>query len=79
MTTEILNTKQQEKLMKFFEDEVYPGQLAQIIRRYNHEISLMMIRDDESKNVINKQWIDDGFYWLNELAEIIDPNLKETK
>jgi hypothetical protein len=76
MTTEVLNTEQQEKLMKFFDKEIDPKHLAQIIRRYNHEISLMMIRDNQN-NVINKQWIDDGFYWLNELAEIIDPNLKE--
>lgn len=79
MTTEVLNTEQQEKLMTFFNEEIDPKQFAQIIRRYNHQMSLIIIRDDERKNVINKQWIDDGFYWLNELAEIIDPNLKETK
>jgi len=77
MTTEILNTEQQEKLMTFFNEKLDPQEFAKIIRRYNYEMSLMMIRNNESDNVINKQWVDDGFYWLNELVEIVDPNLND--
>ena len=76
MTIENLNLERQIKLHKFFDDQIDLEHFAKIIRRYNHQVMLMIIREDED-SVINKKWIDDGFYFLNEFAEIIDPNLNQ--
>lgn len=78
MTTEILNTVQQEKMieiMEFFDRNVGLKDFAKIIRRYNNEVALTMMSDEERDYTVDKKRINEGFYWLNELAEIIDPNL----
>ena len=64
-----------EKLIEFFEKTIDPEAMARYIRRINYILALTVIRMDENKNPINPEWLDDGFYFLNELAEILEPNL----
>lgn len=64
-----------EKLIEFFEKAIAPEVMAKMIRRINYILTLTVIRNEETKNPINPEWVDDGFYFLNELAEILDPNL----
>ena len=64
-----------ERLIDFFEKTIDPDAMARAIRRINYILSLTVIRENENTNPINKDWLDDGFYFLNELAEILAPNL----
>lgn len=64
-----------EKLIDFFEKTIDPEAMARCIRRINYILTLTVIREDENKNPMNPDWLDEGFYYLNELAEILEPNL----
>ncbi len=64
-----------EKLAEFFKKQISHTDMALYIRRINYILSLTAIRYDENHNVLNKEWLDDGFYWLNEFAETLDPCL----
>ena len=64
-----------EKLNLFFDKTIDEVSMAKHIRRINYILALTTIREDETKNPMNKDWLDNGFYWLNELAEVLDPNL----
>lgn len=64
------------KLNQLLDKEIDPKTLAKYIRRVNYILSLTMIRNDQEKNPIDKDWADNGFYWLNELAETLDPVLE---
>ena len=63
------------KLNKFLDKRIDEKTLAKCIRRVNYILSLSIIRNDEDKNPIDKDWAVNGFYWLNELAEVLDPVL----
>lgn len=64
-----------EKLIEFFEKGISPDEMAKNIRRLNYSLSLTVIRNDDNHNPLDKDWLDGGFFWLNELAEILDPYL----
>ena len=64
-----------EALIEFFDDVIDHVTMAKHLRRSNYILALTVIRNDENKNCIDEDWADDVFYWLNELAEILDPNL----
>ena len=64
-----------QKLNQFLDKTIDEKTLAKCIRRVNYILSLTIIRNDENKNFIDLKWADDGFYWLNELAEVLDPFL----
>ena len=64
-----------EKLIEFFEKGISPDEMAKNIRRLNYSLSLTVIRNDDNNNPLDKDWLDGGFFWLNELAEILDPYL----
>ena len=63
------------KLTDFFANCIEPKDLAKHIRRINFILAQTVISEDEKRNVVNKEWLDSGFYYLNELAEILDPYL----
>lgn len=63
-----------EKLNVFFKDEIDPKTMAKYIRRVNHILALTTIREDDN-NPLNREWLDDGYYHLNKLAEVLDPNM----
>lgn len=74
-TTEVTTSYSNEKLIEFFEKTIDPEAMARTIRRINYILTLTVIRNDENKNPMNPDWLDDGFYFLNELAEVLAPDL----
>ncbi|WP_317129079.1 hypothetical protein [Flavobacterium sp. 270] len=49
--------------------------MAKYIRRVNFILAQTLIYEDQKRNAVNKEWLDSSFYYLNELAEILDPYL----
>lgn len=66
----------EKRLQTFFKETVDAKDFAKYMRRVNYILALSVIRMDEQQNTINNEWADDGFYWLNELAEVLDPVLE---
>lgn len=75
MSTNHLSKETETRLIDFFSNKIDPKDLAKTIRYLNYVIALGVMRKDETlKLQIIK--IEDGFYWLNELAEILHPYLE---
>ncbi|MEP6931806.1 MAG: hypothetical protein ABI850_17420 [Flavobacterium sp.] len=74
-TNTISKSHENEKLNKFFTDVIDEATMAKHIRRLNYLLTQAVIQEDETRNVFNREWLDSGFYYLNELAEILDPYL----
>ena len=74
MSTNTLSKETELRLKDFFSTTVDPVSLAKAIRRQNYLISLSLIRECETlqSETVN---LEKGFYWLNELAEILNPYL----
>lgn len=70
-------TKETEiRLMNFFNDSVEPKSMAKVIRQVNYLVAISIMREYEALQYkIIK--LEDGFFWLNELAEALDPYLNE--
>jgi hypothetical protein len=74
MSTNTLSKEAETRLMTFFNDTVAPEQIAKAIRQVNFVLALGVIRENETlQQEINK--LESSFYWLNELAEILNPYL----
>ncbi|WP_291151398.1 hypothetical protein [Flavobacterium sp. UBA7680] len=62
------------RLKDFFINTIDPKDLAKTIRQVNYALSLCSMRGCETlESALNN--IDDNFYWLNKLAEVLDPYL----
>ncbi|WP_345146195.1 hypothetical protein [Flavobacterium ginsengiterrae] len=75
MTTESVSNEIQTRLNNLFTDDIDCKEMAKIIREVNHVLSLCTMRRCETIESEIKN-IDDNFYWLNKLAEILDPYLE---
>ncbi len=62
------------RLKVFFIDVIDPKDMAKLIRQINHILSLCVMRGCETVESEVKN-IEDNFYWLNKLAEALDPYL----
>ena len=62
------------RLKVFFIDVIDPKDMAKLIRQVNHLLSLCVMRGCETVESEVKN-IEDNFYWLNKLAEALDPYL----
>jgi hypothetical protein len=77
MTTEKLSKEEEKRLIDFFNTAIDLNTLAKAIRRLNYIIALSIIRDDEKGTIYSERYnLDQGFYWLNEFAEVLDPYLE---
>ena len=65
------------KLIEFFTSQVEAKSMAQSLRRAAYLIALSFIRHDDTSNCMSQEWTDDSFYFLNELAEVLDPVLED--
>lgn len=74
MTTEGLSKEVETRLKDFFIDVVDPKDMAKLIRQINHILSLCVMGGCETVESEVKN-IEDNFYWLNKLAEALDPYL----
>jgi hypothetical protein len=74
MSTNILSKETELRLNHFFTNSIDPKLLAKTIRKVNYILALSIMRDCETMET-EKTSLQDGFYWLNELAEILNPYL----
>ncbi|WP_316635344.1 hypothetical protein [uncultured Flavobacterium sp.] len=74
MSTNTLSKEAETRLMNFFNHTIDPETMAKTIRQLNYLLALEVMRKNETlKNEIDN--IENSFYWLNELAEILNPYL----
>jgi isocitrate/isopropylmalate dehydrogenase len=77
MATSDLSKETEKKLLDFFNNVIDAKDLAKAIRQLNYAIALVVMREDESGYIYSqKENLEKGFYWLNELAEILHPYLE---
>jgi len=77
MNTKDLSKETEKRLLDFFNNVIDAKDLAKAIRQLNYAIALTVMRDDERGYVYaQKENLEKGFYWLNELAEILHPYLE---
>ena len=74
MSTTTLSKEAEIRLMNFFNDTIEPEIFAKTIRQLNYLLALEVMRKNETLNteIIN---VENSFFWLNELAEILNPYL----
>ena len=74
MATECFSKELETRLKNFFTNVIDSKDMAKAIREVNYALSLSSMRGCETlESEINH--IDDDFYWLNRLAEVLDPYL----
>ncbi|SHL06069.1 hypothetical protein [Flavobacterium chilense] len=74
MSTNTLSKEAEIRLMTFFNQTIEPERMAKAIRHINFILALGIMREHETlKNEITN--LENSFYWLNELAEILCPYL----
>ncbi|SNR45471.1 hypothetical protein [Flavobacterium sp. ov086] len=74
MNTNTLLKEAETRLMNFFNHTIDPNDMAKAIRQVNYLLALEVMRKNETlKNEIDN--LENSFYWLNELAEILNPYL----
>jgi hypothetical protein len=74
MTTERFSIEVETRLKDFFIDTIDPDEMAKIIRQVNYTLSLCAMRGCETVETEFNN-LEDNFYWLNKLAEVLDPYL----
>lgn len=74
MSTKILSKEAETRLMAFFNNTIEPNEMAKAIRQLNYILALGVMREDKTlqNQIVN---LENSFYWLNELAEILNPYL----
>ncbi|PIF29989.1 hypothetical protein CLU81_0375 [Flavobacterium sp. 9] len=74
MSTNSLSKEAETRLMNFFNKTIEPETMAKAIRQLNYLLALEVMRKNETlQNEIDN--IENSFYWLNELAEVLNPYL----
>ncbi|MBF4518665.1 hypothetical protein IRZ71_20105 [Flavobacterium sp. ANB] len=75
MSTNTLSKEAELRLTDFFNKTVDPKIMAKTIRQLNYLVALSVMRENETfkLEMIN---LENGFYWLNQLAEILNPYLE---
>ncbi|OMQ10302.1 hypothetical protein [[Flexibacter] sp. ATCC 35103] len=74
MSTNTLSKETELRLNDFFSNSIDPKLMAKTIRKLNYVLALSVMRDCETLET-EKLNLEQGFYWLNELAEILNPYL----
>lgn len=75
MNTNHLSKETETRLIEFFTKTIDPEEMAKTIRQVNYVLSLCAMRGCETvETELNN--LDDNFYWLNKLAEVLDPYLE---
>ncbi|MET0946377.1 MAG: hypothetical protein ABWY22_13275 [Flavobacterium sp.] len=74
MNTNTLSKEAETRLMNFFNKTIEPEAMAKTLRQVNYILALGVMREHETlQNEIGN--LENGYYWLNELAEILNPYL----
>lgn len=73
MITNTLSKETQLRLVDFFNKSIDAESMAKAIRQVNYVLALNAIRDSETLQT--EFSLENNFYWLNRLAEILNPYL----
>ena len=74
MNVNTLSKETQIRLINFFNDRIDPQEMAKTLRQVNFALALGIMSEHETlQNEITK--LRESFYWLNELAETLNPYL----
>ncbi|OXA70923.1 hypothetical protein B0A67_13455 [Flavobacterium aquidurense] len=74
MSTKNLSKEAETRLLNFFNNTIAPKGMAKALRQVNYVMALGIIREDETlQQEVTR--LENSFYWLNELAEILNPYL----
>ncbi|OXA95758.1 hypothetical protein [Flavobacterium hercynium] len=68
----ILSTQEETRLIEFFNKKIEAKVMAKMIRKLNFIVALGIMREDETLQ-LEIENVEDGYFWLNELAEVLDP------
>ncbi|WP_281234782.1 hypothetical protein [Flavobacterium gelatinilyticum] len=75
MSNSTLSKETQIRLINFFNDRIDPQEMAKTLRQVNFALALGIMSEHETlQNEITK--LRESFYWLNELAETLNPYLE---
>jgi hypothetical protein len=74
MSAKILSKEAEMRLMNFFNNRIDPIDMAKAIRQVNLTLALGVMNEEQNVSS-NASKLGDSFYWLNELAEILNPYL----
>jgi len=73
--TDTLSKEAEKRLIDFFNKTVDPKVMAKSIRQLNYIVALGIMRKHETlQSEISN--IENSFFWLNELAEVLHPYLE---
>lgn len=74
MSTNNLSQEAEIRLTNFFNSTIDPIEMAKAIRQVNYILALGVLREHETlKNEASS--LENSFYWLNQLAEVLNPYL----
>ena len=74
MSTSTLSKETELRLTEFFTNSIDPQSMAKTIRQVNYFLALTAMRENEPLPS-EKENLENGFYWLNQLAETLNPYL----
>lgn len=75
MSINNVSKETENRLLNFFNNRIEPEEMAKTLRQINFTLALGIIRENETlQNEIPK--LKNSFYWLNELAETLNPYLE---
>ncbi|TCN60855.1 hypothetical protein D0809_03020 [Flavobacterium circumlabens] len=74
MSTNTFSKETELRLNDFFTHSIDPESMAKTIRHVNYLLALGVMRDHEPLHS-DKRSLEVCFYWMNELAEILNPYL----
>lgn len=77
-TIQNLSAEQKPTLDIFFKERIPTEDFAQILRRTINQLTLLAFKKDNIDD-LNKEWMQDSLYWLQDMAEFIDPCLERKK
>lgn len=74
MSVNSLSKETELRLNEFFNQATDPESFAKAIRRVNYLLAMSLMRECETLQIDMKS-VEEGYFWLNELAEILNPYL----
>ncbi|KAF2339818.1 hypothetical protein [Flavobacterium tistrianum] len=75
MSTNYFSEEVETRLKVFFTEIIDPKDMAKTIRKVNYLLSLYSMRTCKTDETELPN-MDDNFFWLNKLAEVLDPYLE---
>ncbi len=72
MSLNTLSKETELRLNEFFNQATDPKSFAKAIRKVNYLLAMSLMRECETLQIDPKS-VEQGYFWLNELAEILNP------